>query len=183
MTWWPSSMTYLFVNVTYWNCWAIPYVDQVWWWYVKAFMSYAWQNGQTDKRIHLSKNLASNNSSGALAFNQRKNWKSWNFQKSYLDVHLTPWCKVPQNPSGYFFIQDGHHCCWLPIVKLLNHVNILIFDTITELWYEYPWFEINETQWNHYSNIDLNPAVEYSIRLPLQSKYHEWHENVTQQVN
>ena len=41
--WWPSSMTYLFVNVTYWNCSPIPYVDQVQWWYVKAFMSYAWQ--------------------------------------------------------------------------------------------------------------------------------------------
>ena len=47
MTWWPSSMTYFFVNVTYWNCWPISYVDQVWWWYVKAFASYAWQNGQT----------------------------------------------------------------------------------------------------------------------------------------
>ena len=59
LTWWPSSMTYLFVNVTYWNCSPIPYVDQVWWWYVKAFMSYAWQNGQTnrqtDKRTYLQK--------------------------------------------------------------------------------------------------------------------------------
>ena len=43
-------MTYLFVNVTYWNCWPIPYVDQVWWWYVKAFMSYAWQNWQTNRQ-------------------------------------------------------------------------------------------------------------------------------------
>ena len=49
-TWWPSSMTYLFVNVTYWNCSPIPYVDQVWWWYVKAFMSYAWQNWQTNRQ-------------------------------------------------------------------------------------------------------------------------------------
>ena len=63
LTWWPSSMTYLFVNVTYWNCSPIPYVDQVWWWYVKAFMSYAWQNWQTnrqtdrqtDKRTYLPK--------------------------------------------------------------------------------------------------------------------------------
>ena len=51
LTWWPSSMTYLFVNVTYWNCSPIPYVDQVWWWYVKAFMSYAWQNWQTDRQM------------------------------------------------------------------------------------------------------------------------------------
>ena len=50
LTWWPSSMTYLFVNVTYWNCWPIPYVDQVWWWYVKAFMSYAWQNWQINRQ-------------------------------------------------------------------------------------------------------------------------------------
>ena len=50
LTWWPSSMTYLFVNVTYWNSSPIPYVDQVWWWYVKAFMSYAWQNWQTNRQ-------------------------------------------------------------------------------------------------------------------------------------
>ena len=50
LTWWPSSMTYFFVNVTYWNCSPIPYVDQVWWWYVKAFMSYAWQNWQTNRQ-------------------------------------------------------------------------------------------------------------------------------------
>ena len=50
LTWWPSSMTYLFVNVTYWNCSPIPYVDQVWWWYVKAFMNYAWQNWQTKRQ-------------------------------------------------------------------------------------------------------------------------------------
>ena len=50
LTWWPSSVTYLFVNVTYWNCSPIPYVDQVWWWYVKAFMSYTWQNWQTNRQ-------------------------------------------------------------------------------------------------------------------------------------
>ena len=32
LTWWPSSMTYLFVNVTYW------------------IMSYAWQNWQTNRQ-------------------------------------------------------------------------------------------------------------------------------------
>ena len=50
LTCWPSSMTYLFVNVTYWNCSPIPYVAQVWWRYVKAFMSYAWQNWQTNRQ-------------------------------------------------------------------------------------------------------------------------------------
>ena len=56
-TQWPSSMTYLFVNVTCWNCWPITYVDQVWWWYVKAFMSYAWQNGQTNRQTNGQTNI------------------------------------------------------------------------------------------------------------------------------
>ena len=59
-TWWPSSMTYLFVNVTYWNCSPIPYVDQVWWWYVKAFMSYAWQNWQTNRQTDRQTNRQTN---------------------------------------------------------------------------------------------------------------------------
>ena len=66
LTQWPSSMTYLFVNVTHWNCWPITYVDQVWWWYVKAFMSYAWQNGQTNRQTNGQTNIlakiVSNNS-------------------------------------------------------------------------------------------------------------------------
>ena len=53
----PSSMTYLFVNVAYRNCWPIAYVDQVWWWYVKAFMSYAWQNGQTNRQTNGQTNI------------------------------------------------------------------------------------------------------------------------------
>ena len=61
LTWWPSSMTYLFVNVTYWNCSPIPYVDQVWWWYVKAFMSYAWQNWQTNRQTPLQTNILGKN--------------------------------------------------------------------------------------------------------------------------
>ena len=40
----------LIFDVTYWNCSPIPYVDQVWRWYVKAFMSYAWQNWQTNRQ-------------------------------------------------------------------------------------------------------------------------------------
>ena len=59
-TWWPSSMTYLFVNVTYWNCSPILYVDQVWWWYVKAFMSYAWQNWQTNRQTDRQTNRQTN---------------------------------------------------------------------------------------------------------------------------
>ena len=61
LTWWPSSMTYLFVNVTYWNCSPIPYVDQVWWWYVKAFMSYAWQNWQTNRQTPQQTNILAKN--------------------------------------------------------------------------------------------------------------------------
>ena len=60
-TWWASSMTYLFVNVTYWNCSPIPYVDQVWWWYVKVFMSYAWQNWQTDRQTNRQTNILAKN--------------------------------------------------------------------------------------------------------------------------
>ena len=49
---WHSTcfVTYLFVQVTYRNQWHSTYVDQVWWWYVKVFMSYAWQNGQTNRQ-------------------------------------------------------------------------------------------------------------------------------------
>ena len=60
LTPWPSSMTYLFVNVTYWNCWPITYVDQVWWWYVKAFMldkTDRLTDRQTDKRTYQPKNF------------------------------------------------------------------------------------------------------------------------------
>ena len=86
LTWWPSSMTYLFVNVTYWNCSSIPYVDQVWWWYVKAFMSYTWQNGQTnrqtDKRTYLQKLkiLASNKPTNEHTCQNCKFWQVTNKQ-------------------------------------------------------------------------------------------------------
>ena len=42
-------------------------------------------------------------SPGALGLNMKKNVESWNFQESYLDAHLTPWWKVPKNPSGGIF--------------------------------------------------------------------------------
>ena len=74
LTWWPSSLTYLFVNVTYWNYSPIPYVDQVWWWYVKAFMSYAWQNWQTNRQTDRQTNRQTN----ILA----KNCKFWQVIKS-----------------------------------------------------------------------------------------------------
>ena len=77
LSWWPSSITYLFVNVTYWNCSPIPYVDQVWWWYVKAFMSYAWQNWQTnrqtDRRTDRQTDRQTNRQTNILA----KNCKFW----------------------------------------------------------------------------------------------------------
>ena len=79
LTWWPSSMTYLFVNVTYWNCSPIPYVDQVWWWYVKAFMSYAWQNGQTNRQTDKPTNE-----------HTCKNWKFWQVMKGQSEIAYLP---------------------------------------------------------------------------------------------
>ena len=32
-----------------------------------------------------------------------KNAESWNFQESYLNARITPWGRVPQNPSGFLF--------------------------------------------------------------------------------
>ena len=82
MTWWPSSMTFLCVNVTYWNCSPIPYVDQVWWWYVKAFMSYAWQNWQTDRQTNRQTNILAKNCKFWQVTNRQtnilaKNCKFW----------------------------------------------------------------------------------------------------------
>ena len=82
MTWWPSSVTYLFVNVTYWNCSPIPYVDQVWWWYVKAFMSYAWQNWQTNRQTDRQTNRQTN----ILA----KNCKFWQVMKGQSEIVYLP---------------------------------------------------------------------------------------------
>ena len=78
LTWWPSSMTYLFVNVTYWNCSPIPYVDQVWWWYVKAFMSYAWQNWQTNRQTNRQTNILA------------KNCKFWQVMKGQSEIAYLP---------------------------------------------------------------------------------------------
>ena len=87
-TWWPSSMTYLFVNVTYWNCSPIPYVDQVWWWYVKAFMSYAWQNWQTNRQTDRQTNRQTN----ILA----KNCKFWQVTNKHDQRTYLPKCKFWQ---------------------------------------------------------------------------------------
>ena len=78
LTWWPSSMTYLFVNVTYWNCSPIPYVDQVWWWYVKAFMSYAWQNWQTNRQTNRQTNILA------------ENCKFWQVMKGQSEIAYLP---------------------------------------------------------------------------------------------
>ena len=52
-------MTYFFVNVICRNQWLNTHIDQFWWSYVKTFVSYAWQNvqtnRQTDKRTYLPK--------------------------------------------------------------------------------------------------------------------------------
>ena len=86
LTWWPSSMTYLFVNVTYWNCSPIPYVDQVWWWYVKGFISYAWQNWQTNRQTDRQTNRQTN----ILAKNC-KFWQVTNRQTNILAKNCKFW--------------------------------------------------------------------------------------------
>ena len=49
-TWWPSFVTYFFATVTCRNQWLNTHVYQVWWWYIKAFVTYAWQNRQTNRQ-------------------------------------------------------------------------------------------------------------------------------------
>ena len=111
LTWWPSSMTYLSANVTYWNCSPIPYVDQVWWWYVKAFMSYAWQNWQTnrqtdrqtDKRTYLPKCKfwqVTNRQTNILAKNC-KFWQVTNRQTNMLAKNCKFWQVMIIDSSGY----------------------------------------------------------------------------------
>ena len=59
--------------------------------------------------------------------------KSWNFQESYLDTHLKPWCKVPKNPSGGNF-----YARWPPLpldaycytIKSFNFLSIFHRKTI-----------------------------------------------------
>ena len=43
LTWWPSFVTYLIVQVTCKNQWPSTYMDPIWWWFVKAFVNYAWK--------------------------------------------------------------------------------------------------------------------------------------------
>ena len=43
LTWWPSFVTYLIVQVTCRNQWPSTYMDPIWWWFFKAFVNYAWQ--------------------------------------------------------------------------------------------------------------------------------------------
>ena len=43
LTWWPSDVTYLIVQVTCRNQWPSTYMDPIWWWFVKAFVNYAWK--------------------------------------------------------------------------------------------------------------------------------------------
>ena len=43
LIWWPSFVTYLIVQVTCRNQWPNTYMDPIWWWFVKAFVNYAWK--------------------------------------------------------------------------------------------------------------------------------------------
>ena len=43
LTWWPIFVNYLIVQVTCRNQWPSTYMDPIWWWFVKAFVNYAWK--------------------------------------------------------------------------------------------------------------------------------------------
>ena len=66
-TWWPSFVTYFFATATCRNQWLNTHVYQVWWWYVKAFVSYAWQNGQTNRQTDGQTDRQTNGQTNILA--------------------------------------------------------------------------------------------------------------------
>ena len=121
LTWWPSSMTYLFVNVTYWNCLPIPYVDQVWWWYVKAFMSYAWQNWQTNRQT--DRQTETDKPTNEHTCQNCKFWQVTNRQTNILAKN----CKFWQVMKGQSEI------AYLP--KFANMMLIVMVIVITEILY------------------------------------------------
>ena len=43
LSWWPSFVTFLIVQVTCRNQWPSTYMDPIWWWFVKTFVNYAWK--------------------------------------------------------------------------------------------------------------------------------------------
>ena len=60
-----------------------------------------------------------------------ENFSRWNFQESYLDAHLTPWWKVPKNPSGgnffiYIFFQVKPQCSWAN--KRIRELGITLLE-------------------------------------------------------
>ena len=60
------------------------------------------------KCVYKVKTLNEKYSPEASGFNLKKNVESWNFQESYLDAHLTPWWKAPNNSQRRkIFIQEG----------------------------------------------------------------------------
>ena len=105
LTWWPSSMTYLFVNVTYWNCSPIPYVDQVWWWYVKAFMSYAWQNWQTNRQTDRRTDKPTNE-------HTCQNCKFWQVINNQTDQNVCIICRI-------------YHICVCPVVNVMRNLRVI----------------------------------------------------------
>ena len=114
-----------------------------------------------------------------------KNVESWNFQESCLGAHLIPRWKVPKNPSGGNFflfkmaaIAIVAYCYTLKSCKFLNSCHRKTILGCIPM----SCFERQKTQWNHYSNISLNPAGENPIWRPLQSEFHQRHQNVIQLV-
>ena len=80
--------------------------------------------------------------------------------------HVFTLVKSPRKSQRrIFFIQDGRLCLWFPFVTAWNHVIFFNICHEKAFWCAYLCFEIQETQWNYYSNIRLDPAGENSIWL------------------
>ena len=128
-------MTYLFVNVAYWNCWPIPYVDQVWWWYVKAFMSYAWQNWQTDRHTDRQTD-----------------------KRPYLQISSKFW----QVTKGHSYIYCVGSCnCWIfPLYNHGIHLGPVEYILIRSNWHQ-TWSILIRT----YYTIQLSWGVKHEMPL------------------
>ena len=128
----------------------------------------------------------SKNSPGALAQKScqpEKKCRKLKFSGKLLGCPLNTTVKSPQKSQRRKIVYSR----WPPSPLVaycytINHVNFLIFVIERQFWGAYPSFERQKTQWNHYSNISLNPAGENPIWRPLQSEFYQRHQNVIQLV-
>ena len=109
-----------------------------------------------------------------------KKCRKLKFPGKLLGCPLNNTVKSPQNPSGGNFYSRWPlsplvaYCYILKSCKFLNSCHgMTILRCI-------PMFWKTKTQWNHYSNISLNPAGENPIWRPLQSEFYQRHQNVMQ---